>query len=407
MFRPSASRRQPEDENSKTNSRAKSMSSAAEAAKPEYWTQSGKDSQLSDAELAEKYKEIIDTTTLYYRIRHVTRAADGMFNALENAFYGARLDAPLNAPIFPLGNFRSGTSFLEKVISDHPTVGYFTYTSQIFPRSPVITRAAMRVIPALNTPMLPIHMPANVDALSPYEGEPIWRWCSNNCWTDHDVNVLDRSFADPAFERLLLKVINKHLLSQGKSRFVNKNPWNTLRVGYLSKLYPDAKFVYITRHPHRMLRSQVDLEGIHERTLGHISDFNSVFSDQFASPREFFRTPSAKDYIERYKTDRLLATAMSIADFDATFDQEVEKAGLGERIYRVRYEDLLSGFGEEMRRIFNSLGLNDAEGEAVIDVNEEKYLRKDLVSSKTNLPRYRDDVEEVLAPLAKKHVYDV
>ncbi len=383
------------------------MSSATESAKNGYWTQSGRDSRLNDAELAEKYKEIIETTTLYYRLRHVTRAMDGAFNGLENAIYSARINAPLRAPIFPLGNFRSGTSFLEKVISDHPTIGYFTYTSQIFPRSPIITRAAMRVVPALNTPMLPIHMPANVDALAPYEGEPIWRWCKNNCWTDNEINILDQDFSDPVFERLLHKVINKHLISQKKSRFINKNPWNTLRVGYLSKLYPDAKFVYIVRHPHRMLRSQVDLEGLHERTLGHMKDYNRVFSDQFASPREFFRTPSSRDYIDLYKTDRVLATAMSIVDFDEMFDYQVDKAGLSNRVYRVRYEDLLAAFGDEMRLIFGFLGLSDADGERVIADNEEKYLRKDLVSSKSRLPRFGDDVESVLGPLVEKHGYDV
>lgn len=382
------------------------MSSTADTVKSSYWTQSGKDSQLDDAQLADKYKEIIDTTTLYYRIRHLTGAADWAFNHIENAFSFSRLSAPLKAPIFPLGNFRSGTSFLEKVISDHPTIGYFTYTSQVFPRAPIITNATMRVIPALNTPMLPIHMPNTVDTMSPYEGEPIWRWCSNHCWTDHSCNVLDASFSDPGFEKLLNKVINKHLISQKKTRFINKNPWNTLRVGYLNKLYPDARFVYIVRHPHRMLRSQVDLEVIHKRTLGHLKNFNQVFSDQFAYPREFFKTPSSAEYTELYKTDSLQATAMSIVDFDTTFDQEVEKAGLEDKIYRVRYEDMLDSFADQMHPMFEFLGLDDSDGQHVLTVNEEKFLRKDLVSSNSPIPDFPEHVEEILRPLVEKHGYD-
>ena len=152
-----------------------------------------------------------------------------------------------------------------------------------------------------------------------------------------------------------------HLISQHKTRFVNKNPWNTLRIGYLAKLYPDAKFVYIIRHPHRMLRSQIDLEGVHERTLGHLKNYNEVFSDQFAAPREFFRTSDSRKYIDLYKTDRLLATAMSIADFDNTFDREVETSGLSDRIYRVRYEDLLVDFSPQMQKIFEFLDLHDAK----------------------------------------------
>lgn len=374
---------------------------------PSVYTQSGKDSQLTDDQLRDKYKDIIAETTLYYRLRHVTKAGDWLFNLLENLVYARAIEKPLQAPIFPLGNFRSGTSFLEKVIADHPTIGSFVYASQIFPRSPLVTKLAMTLVPGLNTRMLPIHMPSSVDTQSPYEGEPIWRQCKNNCWTNHPINVLDRSYSDPHFERTFRRVANKHLISQNKSRFVNKNPWNTLRVGYLAKLYPDAKFVYIIRNPYRMLRSQIDLEGVHERTLGHLKNYNDVFSDQFAAPREFFRTPNAREYIELYKSDRVLATAMSIADFDATFDREVEKGGLSDRIYRIRYEDLMSDFASQMSQVFAFLGLDDQEGKEVIARNEGQYLRKDLVSSKSELPRYNDKIEAVLRPLADKHGYFV
>ena len=373
----------------------------------EIWTQSGKDSRLSDDEVREKYKELIATTTTYHRIRHFTKAVDTFFHFSENLFGGPQLDAPLKSPIFPLGNFRSGTSFLEKVISDHDSIGYFTYTSQVFPRSPIMTGLGMKYVPALNTPMLPIHMPSSVDALSPYEGEPIWRWCKNNPWSSDPINVLGADFSDPAFESLLLRVINKHLISQKKERFINKNPWNTHRVGYLSRLYDDAKFVYIVRHPHRMLRSQIDLVGLHRRTLGHLKNFNDVFSDQFGTPRVFFRTPDSEEFIHRYETDPLRATAMSIVDFDAAFEVEAEKASLKDRILRVRYEDLTADFSSQMRRIFQHVGLLDPEGEAVIQQNEQNYLRKDLISAKSNLPRFDAETEDILKPLADKYDYSV
>lgn len=361
---------------------------------------------MSDEELREKYKEMISETTLYYRLWHVTRTFDWVFHKLENTFYSRLISKPLVAPIFPLGNFRSGTSFLEKVICDHSTTGSFNYASQIFPRAPIVTRIAMNLVPSLNSKMLPIHMPNVVDTQSPYEGEPIWRHCKNHCWTDQEINILDESFVDPHFERTFVQVANKHLYSQQKkTRFVNKNPWNTLRVGYLSKIFPDAKFVYLIRNPYRMLRSQIDLEGIHERTLGHLKHYNEVFSDQFASPRVFFRTPGSTSYIERYKTDRLLATAMSIVDFDLNFDREVAKANLEDRVLRVRYEDLLADFSVEMRSVFDFLGLLDAEGQSVIDDNEQNYLRKDLVSTRSKRPEFGAEVDEVLAPLTKKYGY--
>jgi hypothetical protein len=365
----------------------------------------GADQLLDDDQLAAKYDELISTTSLYYRIRHLTRATDAVFNRLENLAFRKRIAAPVTAPIFPLGNFRSGTSFLEKVIADHFDVGHFTYTSQIFPRAPIITSATVRRVPALNKPMKPFHVPNDVTVESPYEGEPIWRFCTNHCWTDEPSNVLDGRFEDRRFERTLQAAINKHLISQGKSRFVNKNPWNTLRIGYLDKLYPDAKFVYIVRHPHRMLRSQLDLEAMCARAFRDMPRYNEIFSDQFQPPRVFFRTPNSRPYIDLYPDDRVLATAMSIVDIDETFDQQVTEAGLGGRVHRVRYEDLMADFSSEMTRIFEFCELEPGEARRVIADNEAGFLRRDLVSSTAPPPQFSADIAEVLAPLVAKYRY--
>lgn len=371
----------------------------------QYWTQMGKDQLLDDAELSAKYDELISTTSLYYRIRHVTRTSDAMFHKMENLLFRRRVAAPVKAPIFPLGNFRSGTSFLEKVIADHAEVGHFTYTSQIFPRSPIITSAVARRVPALNKPMKPFHVPNDVTVESPYEGEPIWRFSRNHCWTDEPSNVLDGDFEDEAFAETLHKVINKHLISQGKTRFVNKNPWNTLRIGYLNKLYPDAKFVYIVRHPHRMLRSQLDLEALCGRAFAQMDNYNETFSDQFQPPRVFFRTENSAEYIKLHASDRELATAMSIVDIDSTFDEQVAVAGLEGRVHRIRYEDLTADFANEMTRIFDFLELEDSDARRVVADNEAGFLRKDLVSATAPPPSFSPEVHDVLRPLVDKYNY--
>src|SRR4029079_446514 len=127
-------------------------------------------------------------------------------------------------------------------------------------------------------------------AQSPFEGEPIWRFCRNNCWSADPVNVLDTGFEDREFERVLRRTIVKHLRSQGKRRFTNKNPWNTYRAGYLARLFPDARFIYIVRHPYRMLRSQLDLGQIAKRAYEGMPHFSERFSDAFGRERGFLRT---------------------------------------------------------------------------------------------------------------------
>ena len=48
---------------------------------------------------------------------------------------------------------------------------------------------------------------------------------------------------------MLRSIIQRHLLVQRARRFLNKNPIHLLRLEYLHKLFPDARFVYIVRDP--------------------------------------------------------------------------------------------------------------------------------------------------------------
>jgi len=369
------------------------------------WTDMAKDLQMGDRKFDEKYKEFSSQARLFYRIRALTKACDAALNVAENAIHRRSIERPIDAPIFLMGNFRSGTSFFEKILADHHDVGHFTYGSQVFPRSPIITSAFIRKFPLLNTAMVPVHMPASVNTESPYEGEGIWRFCRNNCWTESPVNILEKNYSDPRFERIFRSSIQKHLISQNRKRFINKNPWNTLRIGYLSKIFPDARFLYITRHPHRQLRSQLDLEAVLKKAMYGLEHFNEVFSDQFYPPRVFFRTHRSAAYIKLYPENKALATAMSIVDFDEEFDEQVKKLNIENRLMRVRYEDLVDQFTPILKRVFTFLGLEESEAKQVIAFNKASYLRRNLTSATAPLPEFTDEVRDCLSVLRDKHDY--
>jgi len=54
-------------------------------------------------------------------------------------------------------------------------------------------------------------------------------------------------------------VIRMLMAHQKASRFINKNPLNGFRVGFLRKMFPDAKFVLISRDPVSTCKSQLSL----------------------------------------------------------------------------------------------------------------------------------------------------
>jgi hypothetical protein len=61
--------------------------------------------------------------------------------------------------------------------------------------------------------------------------------------------LLDEDVDNPAFERFYEQHIKKLLLARGGQRYLSKGNYNVTRLGYLKKIFPDARFVICVRHP--------------------------------------------------------------------------------------------------------------------------------------------------------------
>lgn len=76
----------------------------------------------------------------------------------------------------------------------------------------------------------------------------------------HDPHVdqrLDERTSNPAFEQFYPRHIRKILLARGANRYVCKGNYNLLRIAYLHRLFPDARFVVPIRAPVAHVRSLV------------------------------------------------------------------------------------------------------------------------------------------------------
>jgi hypothetical protein len=344
-----------------------------------------------------------------YHLRHLNRVADAVVSRLEDRLLG---DVPRRAvvdPVFVTGNFRSGTTMLERVLSWHPALGHFTFLSSPFPRAPHYARWMNRTMPGLAATMaVPHHPNLASDSRWPFEGESIWRFCRNNPWSDAPVNVLTEGYSDPAFERVFIAAINKHLDLQGKRRFINKNPLNTLRVGYLAKLFPSARFVHIVRHPARMLRSQLDMARMLSDALGNPAgaDYNAAFSNMFLPPgRMFLRTARYPEIARAFAEDPALGVALCVSDTEDVFEGMVEASALHGRLHVLRYEDLVDDFERRMGAIFAFLALDGPDAAEIVRDSARRFLDGELVSRKAPLPRFGPAVEAALAPMMAKYGY--
>jgi len=169
------------------------------------------------------------------------------------------------SPVFILGHFRSGTTFLHTLMSHDPSLGYmstfqtmlpgnFIWKAGLFKRiladSLPETRPMDNVEMAVDYPYEEEYAVANICPYSFYHG---WYFPRR---MRHYFNRYALMQA-PSREITGWKTIYDYLLRKvayaaGQPRLLLKNPCNTARVKELLELYPDAKFVHIYRNPYHV-----------------------------------------------------------------------------------------------------------------------------------------------------------
>jgi hypothetical protein len=243
-------------------------------------------------------------------------------------------------------------------------------------------------IPALHNPRLLIN------DLSPDECEWIWSQCSRGLWDEACTDVsVDAGYSDPEFESYLYSVIRRHLWVTGKTRFMNKNPVNCLRLGYVAKLFPEGRLVSIVRHP-------VDTVISHHRTAQHM---RSVYAVDPETERIFLeqlhmdtlstriKTPTIDRTLALDKEHPMLGIANQWKDMQgAVVDSLAADPALRARVHQVRYEDLMARPEETLQQLFDHVQL---DGD---DVGRIKGTYAGQLS--VNPPRTLNDAERAVLP---------
>ena len=172
------------------------------------------------------------------------------------------------SPIFILGHWRSGTTYLHNLFSQDPQFGFPT-TIQI--TVPSLFLGFEKIIRPIVESSLPEKRPQDdVDLaadfpqeeeyalgnLSPYSFYNGWLFPSNmelyNNYVDFQ-NISKKEIED--FKRIFMYFLKKLTLYYKGKQLVLKNPSNTARVKLLLELFPDAKFIHIYRNPYHVYLS--------------------------------------------------------------------------------------------------------------------------------------------------------
>ncbi len=166
-------------------------------------------------------------------------------------------------PVFIIGHWRSGTTYLHNLLSQDKQFAYFTTYQSLFPHTALLGRHIFkpfvkRILPK-SRPVDHIKLSADypqeeefaLGNMNPYCFYYWWYFperlrelfCKYMLFEDVDSKVIKRWKHD--YQLLASKAI---LNTKGKI-LLSKNPPNSTRIGILNELFPGARFIHIHRNP--------------------------------------------------------------------------------------------------------------------------------------------------------------
>lgn len=206
--------------------------------------------------------------------------------ALDRLLYPGWKREPLDRPLFIVGNHRTGSTFLHRLLAeDTETFATFRLYELALPAvcQKRLVRALGRVDAAVGGPAAAlvrwldarwandyrdVH-PMGIDLPEEDEYVLFFRLASGAMWeTFPDVPRMRRHFwsdtdMDPAeqdghlgFYRRVAQRQRHHL---GRGTWLSKNPLFSTRVKGLRRTFPDARFVYLVRDPRKVVASTASL----------------------------------------------------------------------------------------------------------------------------------------------------
>jgi omega-hydroxy-beta-dihydromenaquinone-9 sulfotransferase len=313
---------------------------------------------------------------------------------ISEAKYRRRAESfPLDKPpVFVIGHWRTGTTFLHDLFSVDPNLAYPTTYECFFPHHFLLTE---NTLPNLIKVLLPKKRPQDdvpVGFDRPQEEEfgmlmlgqgtpyvthawPRFGPADSDYLDFHGVSEPDRQRWAEAYLWLYRRLALKH----GGKRLVMKTPANAARLKLLTKLFPDARFIYLARNPLAVFPSTVKL-------------WRALYSTQ-----GLHNPPYLDSWLDDYVLDMFVRLTEV---YDA--DRHVIPEG---HLIELRYEDLVKDPLATMADLYARLDVGDF---AAAEAPMRTYLDAQSdhrVSDYELPPELRRKVVERLAPYIDRFGY--
>ncbi|MGI9258035.1 MAG: sulfotransferase family protein [Gammaproteobacteria bacterium] len=188
----------------------------------------------------------------------------------ENAIRSQSIDP---APVFIVGHWRSGTTYLQNLLSEDPQFGRVTLLQAAMPRDFLIFPKSLVGRMQRLLPRTRLMDDIKVSAGAPWEEE--MALVSSSRLSFYHVSFFPQAMKKIFDDAVLLNhgdselvaqwqeeyfgFLKKVQLTQPGKRLLLKNPANTARITLLKQMFPAARFIHIHRNPFEVFASTVHL----------------------------------------------------------------------------------------------------------------------------------------------------
>lgn len=280
--------------------------------------------------------------------------------ALERLFYNKKIQKQeiQSGPIFVIGHWRSGTTFLHHLLTRDPQFGFLN-NLQAF--CPDYFLQQTSIVKSIFNKYLPKNRPVDLVKLGadlPQEDEfALANMISTSCY--HGLyfptqaayffeNFLQLDGLDndqyQAWTTRYTRLLKKLTYFWSGKTLVLKNPPHTARIRLLKNLFPQAKFIYLLRHPQEVFKSS---EKFFSGLLPQLSLEKQLNTD--------LETRIKSNYLQLLKT--------VIHDFDTLSSNE---------FMAIHYDDLISNPQEVLQSIYSTLKIKDFDAHNFTDYLEHQ-----------------------------------
>ena len=314
-----------------------------------------------------------------YRLTKAVCRLLSPLKAFEDSRYRKIAGQPLQEdPLFILGHWRSGTTFVHNVFACDKHFGYTTTYQTVFPHlvlwgQPFFKKNMAMLMPDKRPtdnmelkPDLPQEEEFALSNMMPYTYYNFWffpqRWMEycDRFLTFEKITEEERA----VFKEVFMRLVKVSLANTGGTQYLSKNPPHTGRVRTLLEMFPNAKFIYLKRNPYTV----------------------------FESTRSFFTNTIKPLQLQEIPQEQLVSNI--VETYSRLYDRyEADKVLIPEgNLVEIKFEDFEQNAFDMTKDIYSKLGLKGFD-EAEADI--KKYLDKKK-GYKKNKYKYEESTVKIV-----------